>query len=322
MIMGVLIISPKFYNYHKEIKQELERRYDCVVLISEVPFFNVGIYSKFLQRLSFLDSFLWYIYYKRLLRIICKKSINTIFVIRGYYLPCRLLDKLRTNFSTIKILYYQWDSVQNNPNSLNVSSRADRSYTFDWEDSVRFNNSFTYLPLYYHWPEESIASKPIISDILIVTSWSLYRSKLLREILKKLKGYNFNINTYIYLPPLPFFKYILMGKYGLVKGVNLFPINKFRYLQMLKGCKAVLDIPSPTQSGASIRVIEALSMKKKIITTNKTLSRVLFGADSPNILEYDDFEQYQDFLKKPFEQGNDMPKVVLSLREWLKIIGI
>ena len=320
--MGVLIISPKFYNYHNEIKQELERRCDCVVLMSEVPLFNIGIYSKFVQRLCCLDSFLWHIYYKRLLRIIRKKSINTIFVIRGYYLPCRLLDKLKTNFPAIKILYYQWDSVQNNPNSLNISSRADRSYTFDWEDSIRFNDSFTYLPLYYYWPEESISSKPILSDILIVSSWSLYRYKILREILNKLKGCNLNLNIYLYLPPLPFFKYILKGKYGLVKGVNLSPINKIRYLQMLKGCKAVLDIPSPTQSGASIRVIEALSMKKKIITTNKTLSHVLFGADSPNILEYDDFEQYQDFLKETYERENDMPKVVLSLCEWLKIIGI
>lgn len=320
--MGVIIISPRFYTYHKEIKQELEIRYNCVVLMSEVPFFNVGIYSKFVQRLCLLDSFLWYIYYKRLLRIIRKKSIDTIFVIRGYYLPCLLLDKLKTNFPNIKILYYQWDSVQNNPNSLYISSRADRSYTFDWEDSVRYSDNFTYLPLYYHWPEESLACKPVLSDILIVSSWSTYRSKILREILTKLKDYNFTLNIYIYLPPLPFFKYILMGRYDLVKGVNLFPINKFRYLQMLKGCKAVLDIPSPTQSGASIRVIEAFSMGKKVITTNKTLSHVLFGADSPNILEYDDFEQYQAFLKKPFEKGIDMSKVVLSLREWLKIIGI
>ena len=320
--MGVLIISPRFYNYHNEIKHELELRYDSVVLKSEVPFFSVGIYSKFVKRLCFIDSFLWYIYYKRLLRIIRKKLIDTIFVIRGYYLPCCLLDKLKTNFPAIKILYYQWDSVQNNPNSLYISSRADRSYTFDWEDSVRYNDSFTYLPLYYHWSEESLATKPILSDILIVSSWSLYRSKILREISTKIKDYNFTLNIYMYLPPLSVLKQILLGRYGLVKDVHLFPINKSRYLQMLRGCKAVLDIPSPTQSGASIRVIEALSMKKKIITTNKTLSHVLFGADSPNILEYDDFEQYKVFLDKPYEKTNDMSKVVLSLGEWLKIIGI
>jgi hypothetical protein len=104
--MSVLIISPRFYNYHNEIKQELKLRYNCVILMNEIPFFSFGIYSKLAQRLCFLDSFLWYIYYKRLLRIIRKKSIDTIFIIRGYYIPCLLLDKLKTNFPAIKILYY------------------------------------------------------------------------------------------------------------------------------------------------------------------------------------------------------------------------
>lgn len=320
--MGVIVISPKFYNYHVEIKNALKKKYNNVILMNEIPYVNIGVYSKIQDYSKGVISFLWYVFLLKIKRIVSKNSISVIFIIRGYYIPEDVLRDLKQTFPKLKIFYYQWDSVQNNPNSLKIAKYAEKSFTFDFNDSIHYQNVFTYLPLYYHWPDNSDKMKPCQSDVLLLSSWSEYRQTIVENLKTQLKDLNLNWQVYFYLPPITVLKYICTGKYNRVKNVHIVAIDKLHYLSLLKGCKAVLDIPSSQQSGASIRVIEALSMGKKIISTNHSLSTILFKRESNNILNYKNFSQYKEFLLSPFCIEDDLTNIVLSLDEWLNRIGI
>lgn len=320
--MSIIIISPRFYNYHYEIKKELQSKQSKVILVNEIPFISVGIYSKVLCHFKAIVSFIWNLYLLRLKRAIKKYAINTVFIIRGYYIPETILIQLKATFPSLRILYYQWDSIQNNPNSLIIAKYAEKSFTFDLNDSILYQDIFTYLPLFFHWPPNSEKLRPYKSDVLMLSSWSEYRSQVLENIKLQLTDLNIKWEIYFYLPPIVFLKHVFTGKYNRVKDVHIRTINKAHYLSLLKGCKAVLDIPSPRQSGASIRVIEALSMGKKVITTNKDLPAVLNNKGGNNILYYSNFALYNEFLQSPFIVEDNMSDVVLSLQEWLNQIGI
>lgn len=320
--MSILIIAPKFYNYHKEIRDELLKYHQYVVLFNEIPFVSIGLFIRICSITPFISNLLWKCYAKRLKTVIHKKHIDTVFIIRGYFIPSFILDILKQDYPHIRIVYYQWDSVKNNPNSLSVSKYASKSFTFDFEDSISYSDIFTYLPLYYNWKQDGNEEFCISTDILVVASWSKYRSEYVKTIKERYQNLNLRWTVFFYMPIMTYFKWLIKGQYHIIKEANYIPISKNKYYHLLQHSKAVLDIPSPSQSGASIRVIEALSLQKKIITTNKNLSQAIIGAESPNILFYEEIGLLEDFLSAPFVIEDNISETVMSLNEWLNKIGL
>jgi hypothetical protein len=69
-----------------------------------------------------------------------------------------------------------------------------------------------------------------------------------------------------------------------------------------------------------MRTIEALSLYKKVLSTNQSLKNELFYSED-NITIIDDGEiQIEKILGKPFDHTLD--KYILSIEQWLYKIGL
>ena len=87
--------------------------------------------------------------------------------------------------------------------------------------------------------------------------------------------------------------------------------------------RCVLDSPQDGQIGLTIRVIEALGARKKLITTNEDIINYDFYTEE-NIYVYDgkSFDFNAPFFTKPYRQINQDIYEKYSLRNWLREMKI
>ena len=82
--------------------------------------------------------------------------------------------------------------------------------------------------------------------------------------------------------------------------------------------KCVIDIESPTQNGLTMRTIEMIGLKKKLITTNKDI--VNYDFYNPNnilVCDRDNFKIDKSFIETPYEELAKEIYEKYSLKGWL-----
>jgi len=90
---------------------------------------------------------------------------------------------------------------------------------------------------------------------------------------------------------------------------------------MVTKSKCVVDIHSPHQSGLTMRAIEALGAKRRLITTNNNVKCYDFF-DDKNVLIFNMNNPIisLSFLEKDFEPIQDNTHTKYSLAEWVMVI--
>jgi hypothetical protein len=93
-----------------------------------------------------------------------------------------------------------------------------------------------------------------------------------------------------------------------------------KYAQLLAASSTVLDIPISNQAGISIRTIETIGAKKKLITTNKNVHfEQFFSPESILIIDENiDEQDLVGFIKKEIHIETNIE--TLKLDNWLKQI--
>ena len=88
-------------------------------------------------------------------------------------------------------------------------------------------------------------------------------------------------------------------------------------IDLIRNSKCILDSAQDNQNGLTIRVIETLGAKRKLITTNANIREYDFYKPE-NIYVYDNKFDFSDiFFKSNYEEiDNDIYKKY-SLRNWL-----
>ena len=101
------------------------------------------------------------------------------------------------------------------------------------------------------------------------------------------------------------------------KEFHFTPLNETQLIDVYTSTKCVLDCPQKGQTGLTIRVIEALGSKKKIITTNKDILNYDFYRRE-NIYVFSDKFDFDDvFFNSEYK---DIPIEIYkkySLKNWL-----
>lgn len=318
--MNILIIAPAFYGYHIEIQKSLSRFYEKVFLFPELPTKTISHYY-FIEKISSkIACFLWDKYEDKIVNTINNNSIDTVFIIRGYKLRESLFNKILSSNPNINFINYQWDSLRNNPNSVMISRYSKKNFSFDRIDTIN-NPLYKYIPLFYINDkinyDNSIYTKTESYDFLVVASWNRYREDLLSKFEKENPEYSYFIHLYV--PKEAIIKRRISIKELFKKGRHLYKLPAKVYFSKLLKTRVVIDIPSPTQNGLSIRTIEALRLNKKIITTNGAIKdEKIF--DPNNILIWKDKEvpPIADFLNQPFNKT--VFGELLSVDKWLELI--
>ena len=221
---------------------------------------------------------------------------------------------------------YQWDSQKNLPYSTYIHPYIDQLYSFDLNDCEQMSK-YKFLPLFYTRMYEDIG-KEKINDYKYDCSYigtahpQKYKDiNLMSSALKNIMPRQF---IYHYMPSkLKFIYHKLLSPEFKNTHISDFQTEKLssdEVMQIFKESACILDAPQAGQTGLTIRTIECLGAKRKIITTNENIKKYDFYNES-NILVFDGtIDENNTFFTTPFVGINEKIYNKYSLREWLKTV--
>lgn len=264
-------------------------------------------------------------YYKKIIETKKNEKYDFIFVICGENTPVKSLALLKENFPDAKMILYMWDSVANKRNIDKKWKFFDKVYTFDRKDYLANKDRLEFLPLFYY--EDYLPEKDVKNeydyDVSFIGTGHEDRIKIVKAVKRQCEEARLSFYSYIFLPHKLVYLYNkLRNKHfkDVTKKDVCFEKVPFKTTYAIyAGSKCVMDVESSTQTGLTMRTIEMIGLKKKLITTNKDIVNYDFYNEN-NIMVVDrmDFKIDKEFFNKPYVELNSGIYERYSLTGWIK----
>lgn len=317
----ILFFSVKLFNYENIIADKLRSLGAHVDYYDERP--SNSILTKGIIRLK---RSLYYVkisnYYRDILKDIENKNYDYFFLIKGEVIPQYFIEKVRELNPNITLLYYTFDSFENNPNGVDILKNFDKKYTFDSKDSQTYNIAFR--PLFFSDDYYKLGSinNPKYDLLFIGTAHSdrYVISEKVAEWCRQKKLKNF---AFYYSPSrFVFFFFKLFDesfKKFKYKNISFKSLKHEEIINLYKDSKIVLDINHPNQRGLTMRVFEALGSSRKLITTNTDIKQYPFyNTNNIYVIDRNDISLDYSFFELPFIEINEDLYDRMSISGWLE----
>lgn len=325
--MKLLLIMPKFFDYPEIIVTELNEMGYEVDFFDDRPSTNAWIKAAIRINKNLIGTYIKK-YFESVMKTVRNKKYDVVFLISGQSLSFSesMINEIKLCQKDAKFVLYQWDSQTNFPYIKQVQKYFDKCYSFDRRD-IEETPSLKFLPLFYSRKYEEIGKRNNTNfkyDFCFVGTAHPKKYKFIKMMSEQLKSVYPNQFIYFFFPsPIVYFYRKIMNN-----ELRKAKYNEFHYVP-LKGkdmndvyetSRCVLDSAQDGQLGLTIRVLEALGAKKKLITTNEDVINYDFYKPE-NIYVYEgkiDLEnvffthEYKEVSKEVYEK--------YSLRSWLKEI--
>mgnify|MGYP004466860567 FL=1 len=323
---NLLLIAPVFFNYYKEMIKEAEQLGYSVDYVCDAP--SNSNLSKAIGRINkkLIKGSAHRYFSEIVLPIIEGKQYDCVLLVAGMTcaFDASMMQKIRDLNPKARFVMYQWDSEKNLPYAPSIHPFFDQLYSFDLNDCESMDK-YTFLPLFYTRIYEEIGSKPVEFYQYDCSYVGTAHPQKFRDInamsvaLKEIMPRQF---IYHYMPSkLKFLYHKLLAPEFRNAKMSDFQTEKLDSKQMMKiieESKCILDAPQAGQTGLTIRTIECLGAKRKLITTNADVKRYDFY-DPDNILVFDGFiNPDASFFEKPYKEVKANIYIGYSLRSWLK----
>lgn len=328
MKQKILLIAPIFFGYYKEIIKELElMRYE-VDYICDAP--SNSSFSKALGRLDkrLIKGATKRYFNQKVLPILKQKNFDEIFIIGGmtFSFSPGMIEEIKKLNPEARFTMYQWDSEKNLPYSTGIHPFIDQLYTFDLNDCEQ-DKKYQFLPLFYTRTYESIGKKEQVSykyDCSYVGTAHPQKYERINMMAPELRGVLPKQFIYHYMPSKFKFIYhkLFSPEYKDAK-LSDFQLNKLQANEMMdifENSRCILDAPQAGQSGLTIRTLECLGAKRKLITTNKDIKKYDFYNENNIFVFTDTIDVNSKFFNSPFVDIDESIYMKYSLREWLRTI--
>lgn len=323
--MRVLLIMPNFFNYPQVISEELERLGYTVDCFDDRPSTHgiikaiIRINKKFIYH--YIEK-----YFNSIMKIVNEKTYDVVLLISGQSLSFseKMIEQLKKSQPNAKYVLYQWDSQKNFPYIKKVQKYFDKCYTFDKEDASD-NENLEFLPLFYSRQYEEMAKKKVGKfkyDFCFVGTAHPKKYKFINEMSLQLKNVFPNQYIYFFFPSRIVYFYRKIRNKELRKAhykeFHYIPLDASEMDEVMTQSRCVLDSAQAGQVGLTIRAIEALGAKKKLITTNPDILNYDFYREE-NVYVYNgEFDLEAPFFKERYKEIESQVYEKYSLRNWLQ----
>ena len=323
----VLLVMPSFFNYPDVIVQELASMGVECDRVNDRP--SDSTFVKIAVRLN--DKALPRMVERHCASIeslVEANDYDVILVISGQSLSLRQehLERLRKAAPRPEFVLYQWDSLANYPRIVDLLHLFDRAYTFDPHDAKKFGISF--LPLFYHRGYEAIGDSgaqdyPV--DFSFVGTAHPAKHEFVMRFMKESGVDQSRCELYEYLPsPLVYVRHRLMETSfhgSLPSDFNYKPLSALETEKLIARSKAVLDAPQANQTGLTIRTIECLGARRKMVTTNMAVkSYDFYRPENVYVWNGGRIDRAHPFFTMPWVDPAPGIRESYSLRSWLRTI--
>lgn len=323
----LLLIMPNFFDYPKIIKKELfELGYE-VDFFDDRPSTSALVKAVIRVKPSLLKKYISK-YFDDMMKSVRKKKYDFVFIISGQSLSFdeEMIAELKESQSNAKFILYQWDSVKNFRPILKVQKYFDKKYSFDKNDCYD-NSSLEFLPLFYCDRYEQIGKlkkENYKYDYSFVGTAHPKKFKFIKMMDEQLKLVYNKSFIYYFLPSklVYFYRKIKNKEFksAKLKDFHYVPLTENELNNIFINSKCILDCPQDNQVGLTIRVIETLGAKKKLITTNSDIVNYDFYRPE-NIYVYDSKLDIDNvFFSSDYVEIDRNVYEKYSLNNWLKEI--
>ncbi|KAF3997450.1 hypothetical protein [Glaciimonas immobilis] len=326
--MNVLFIAPKFFSYEEAIKREMENLGYTVDLYDERPA-STPLIKALIRFFPKLVSPISEIYFNHILKKKKFDYYHIVLVIKGEALSIERIKKFKQKNPSAKFIYYTWDALKNFKNGREKLSFFDKAYSFDRHDSKSIKK-IKHLPLFYTAAYQALGvALPLKLDIDLLFLGSIHSdrypvmnniSAAAKKVLKSVK-----IHTHFYYQSkwVFFVKKILDINFKKMpwNDISWISLNELDTLSMISRSKVVIDIHHPGQTGLTMRTIECIGAKKKMITTNGDVVNYDFY-NSKNIMVVDRKNPVVEasFLQEEYVELDSVVYEKYSINTWVREI--
>ena len=304
----VLMFCANFFGYDKRICQALRDEGYEVDLFDEKPSssfvakacirYNVGLYRPQVKK-----------YIESVISENAGKQYDYVFVVKGEAINNEALSLLRKAYPNARFVLYLWDSVQNIPDCERRMTLYDKVLTFDPADAKKYDIPYVSLPYGKEHINCEIVSQYEYDVAFIGTAHSV-RPRVVKQIQQQCEENERKCFVYFYSPHILVFllnKLINRDFRWIRKSeIHFETLSAEEVCRIYNASKCVLDIEHPRQKGTTARPVEMLPMKKKIITTNFSVSDFPFY--KPNnfyIIDRNDPKVDVSFFDSEYSQVED-----------------
>lgn len=315
----ILFIGIGFYDYEQFIKSEL------ITQGAKVSYFTErGTSHLFTLKEKWYTSCkrdlkpLYERHQKAVLESITDENFDYVFVIKGGLLGTSFLESLKSRYASAKFIMYQWDSLNRVDGIENILGYFDKILSFDPKDCAE-NSNLIFRPLFHR--EQTFDAKYEKNESYDISFIGWMHNERLEFINAFLANFNNQRKFYVFLYTgfYTFLKYFLKGKASYLNFQTM-KYNECRSIMLASHC--VLDLPHGLQTGLTMRAIESVGFRKKLITTSKSIINYDFYCKE-NVFILDDnysLSELESFLDSPYKNLDDEIYDNYQVRSWLNVI--
>ena len=309
----ILMIGIGFYDYEETIAIRLRERGATVFRYEDRPkILNFRMVAYICRFFPVLFRWLVSQHESEILRFVRKSKFDYVFVIRGDGISLDLIAQIKLTQKNCKFVLYLWDDLARLNQIEKRIELYDRVLTFDRKDAAA-DSRLIFRPLFFRPTTETYTNKSI--DIAFVGWLHSDRLSEIRKIQQIAKNNGLKFYVYLYTGWITKFKLWLKGN---AQDLYTRPMRYSNYLKVHGQAKCVLDFPHPSQTGMTMRAIEAMGLGVKLITTSKDVVNYDFYCKS-NVLLIDDVKEMEilDFLEVEYSGIDREIKNIYSLDAWI-----
>lgn len=298
----VLLLAPNFFHYIGEILYAMKDADIACDFLDERPL--PGFTGKIIARYVSVVN-------ERKVRenvgqLLSENNYDYLLVIKGESLSTKLLSDFKQANPGAKTVLFLWDSVTNSKHAKAFFPDFDSVYTFDANDAAKYKIEF--LPLFVGSqfdPRLTATDQQPNIDLAFIGTVHSNRSELLNVIEELAHEEALSFYDFRYVQSKLIYAVRYMQDSAFRKSpegtIHFDKIAASEMLKVLRQTRIIVDVTHPKQTGLTGRVIEGLSMGRKVLTTNsKVLDYSFINQENVQIFDEHLAHLDKDFITSPY----------------------
>jgi hypothetical protein len=318
--MDTLLIAASFFGYSKEIVKRLEARGRAVLWFEDRP--ATDTLTKALLRVApSMIATRTTAHFENVIAQARQHPIRDVLVIKGEALSPEMIQRMREALPQARFTLYFWDSYLNMPaDSPDKVPLFDKTFSFDPVDSAN-DPRLHYRPLFYLNEYADLPSTGHDLDVLFIGTAHTDRYAVLDRLGQALPR-DLRFEKVLYFPSQWMYRSRKAFDPAFRKARKdefvFHSLGKDQVMALIARARIVVDIERPVQTGYTMRTMEMLGGRRKLITTNPKITEASFFQPSNHL--YIDREHPvvpQAFMESAWQSVPEKEVARFSLDGWL-----
>jgi hypothetical protein len=318
--MDTLLIAASFFGYSKEIVKRLEARGRAVLWFEDRP--ATDTLSKALLRVApSMIATRTTNYFENVIEQARQHPIRDVLVIKGEALSSEMIQRLREALPHARFTLYFWDSYLNMPgDSSEKVPLFDKAFSFDPVDAAN-DLRLQYRPLFYLNEYADLPSTRQDLDVLFIGTAHTDRYAVLDRLGQALPR-DLRFEKILYFPSKWMYRsrkaFDLSFRKARMDEFVFHSLGKNQVMSLIARARIVVDIERIVQAGYTMRTMEMLGSRRKLITTNpRIIEASFFHPDNHLYIDREHPVVPQAFIESAWRSVPDKEVARFSLDGWL-----